>query len=92
VPSSKKKRFSSEYTMLSILEYLCECSGNPCQQIQCCYKPPAIKQQRTDRINQIMDILEQSEYIKPIRTSSNAIFYQITGKGIEAYSEWIKDF
>jgi hypothetical protein len=39
-----------------------------------------------------MDILEQSEYIKPIRTSSNAIFYQITGKGIEAYSEWIKDF
>jgi predicted transcriptional regulator len=38
------------------------------------------------------DILEQSEYIKPIRTSSNAIFYQITGKGIEAYSEWIKDF
>ena len=49
-----------------------------------------IKQQRTDRINLILDTLEQNEYIKSVKTSSNIIFYQITEKGIEAYSQWIK--
>jgi DNA-binding PadR family transcriptional regulator len=37
-----------------------------------------------------MDTLEQNEYIKSVKTSSNIIFYQITEKGIEAYSQWIK--
>ncbi len=50
-----------------------------------------IKQQRADRIHFIMDILEQHEYVRSVKTS-NAIFYQITEKGIEAYSKWIKDF
>jgi predicted transcriptional regulator len=43
--------------------------------------------QRTDRINLIIDTLEQNEFIKSVKTSSNTIFYQITEKGIEAYSQ-----
>jgi DNA-binding PadR family transcriptional regulator len=39
-----------------------------------------------------MDTLEQNEYIKSVKTSSNVILYQITEKGAEAYSQWIKAF
>jgi DNA-binding PadR family transcriptional regulator len=39
-----------------------------------------------------MEVLEKNGYVKSINTSSNITFYQITEKGIEAYSKWIKDF
>ena len=39
-----------------------------------------------------MEILEENEYIKSIKMSQSIIFYQITERGIEAYSKWIKDY
>ena len=51
----------------------------------------SIKQQRPDRVGHIMDTLVQNEFITSTKTP-NATFYQITEKGIEAYSKLIKDF
>jgi DNA-binding PadR family transcriptional regulator len=53
---------------------------------------PEIRQQRPDRVNSLMEILEQNGYIKSIKASSTVTFYQITEHGIEAYSKWIKDY
>lgn len=36
--------------------------------------------------------LETSGFIYSITTSSNSTFYQITSKGLEVYSKWVKDF
>ena len=94
MPSSRKqKRFSSEYTMLSILEYLYSNAQKiPISKYKIVTNTPGIRQQRPDRVNIIIGVLEQNGYIKSINTSSNVTFYQITEKGIEAYSKWIKDF
>jgi DNA-binding PadR family transcriptional regulator len=54
-------------------------------------KVTGIRQQRPDRVNFIMDTLERNGFISSTKTP-NANFYQITPKGIEAYSKWIKDF
>ena len=54
-------------------------------------KIPGIKQQRPDRVSNIMDALEMNGFIKSTKTP-NATFYQVTEKGVEAYFKWIKDF
>ncbi len=88
-----KKRFSTEYTMLSILEYLCINSLNtPISKYHIINKIPVIRQQRQDRVSSIMGILEANGFIKSIKTSADSTFYQITNKGIEAYSKWVKEF
>ena len=88
----KAKRFSSEYTMLSIIEYLCLYSRKtPISKYHIMTKINGIKQQRPDRISLILNKLEQNGYIKSIDTS-NAKFYLITEKGFDAYLKWIKDF
>jgi DNA-binding PadR family transcriptional regulator len=51
----------------------------------------AIKQQRPDRISLLLNRLEENGYINSIDTS-NAKFYLVTEKGIDAYLKWIKDF
>lgn len=67
--------------MLSILEYLyANAQKTHVSKYNIVTKTYGIKQQRTDRINLIMDTLEQNEYIKSVKTS-NIIFYQITEKG-----------
>jgi hypothetical protein len=89
----KKTRFSSEYTMLSILEYLyVNAQKTPVSKYNIVTNTTRIRQQRADRINLTMDILEQNEFIKSVKTSSNVTFYMITEKGIEAYSKWVKEF
>jgi hypothetical protein len=94
MPSRRKqKRFSTEYTMLSILEYLYVNAQNiPVTKYKILTNSPEIRQQRPDIVNNIMEILEQNEYIKSIKTSSTVTFYHITGHGIQAYSKWIKDY
>lgn len=89
---SEKKRLSPEYTILSILEYLCISSKDtPISRYHIINKLPNIKQQRSDRINDLMDELEKSGLVETIKTS-NTTFYKITEKGIEAYHKWIKSF
>ena len=79
--------------MLSILEYLYINAQNiPVTKYKILTNSPEIRQQRPDRVNNIMEILEQNGYIKSIKASSTVTFYQITGHGIEAYSKWIKDY
>jgi DNA-binding PadR family transcriptional regulator len=39
-----------------------------------------------------MVALEANGFISSIRTSSNSTFYQITSKGLDVYSKWVKDF
>lgn len=88
----KKKRFSSEYTMLSIIEYLFNNAQKiPVTKFNIVTNTPGIKQQRPDRINLMMDLLAKNQYIKTLVTS-NATYYQITERGIEAYLNWMKDF
>ena len=89
---TKAKRFSSEYTMLSILEYLCLYSTKtPISKYHIMTKINAIRQQRPDRISLLLNRLEENGYIKLIDTSSSKA-YLVTEKGFEAYLKWIKDF
>lgn len=88
-----KQRFSSEYTMLSILEYLCMNSlTGAISKYHIITKIPGIKQQRQDRISEILGILEEHGFIESIKTSSESTFYKITEKGANAYYKWVKDF
>jgi predicted transcriptional regulator len=90
---NKKNRFSSEYTMLSILEYLYTNTRKmPVSKYNIVTNTIGIKQQRPDRVNLMIDSLEKNGYIESINTSSNLIFYQITKDGINAYERWIRDF
>jgi|SRR6188472_3589915 len=90
---NKKGRFSSEYTMLSILEYLYVNSRKtPVSKYNIVTNAPGIRQQRADRVNLIMDSLENNGYIVSEPTSSNITFYKITQKGIDEYEKWVKNF
>ena len=74
--------------MISILEYLYVNAQNiPVTKYKILTNSPKIRKQSPDRVNNIMDILEQNGYIKSIKASSTITFYQITGHGIEAYSK-----
>ena len=88
----RKKRLSPEYTILSILEYLCISSKDtPISKYHIINKLPNIKQQRSDRVNDLMEELEKNGLVETIKTS-NSTFYKITEKGIESYYKWIKSF
>jgi predicted transcriptional regulator len=89
----KKNRFSSEYTMLSILEYLyTNTQKMSVSKYNIVTNTPGIKQQRPDRVNAMIESLEKNEYITSVNTSSNLTFYRITQNGIDAYERWIKEF
>jgi DNA-binding PadR family transcriptional regulator len=90
--SKKKERFSSEYTILSILEYMCTSALNiPVTKYHILTRVPDIKQQRPDRVTDIMNILEQNGFIEFIKTSDSTA-YQATQKGLNAYARWARDF
>jgi DNA-binding PadR family transcriptional regulator len=90
---SSKKSHPAEYTMFSILEYLCLNSlKTPVTKNHIIRMVPNIRQQRSDRISNIMDVLEQNGFVKSIKTTSETVFYQVTDKGIEAYYKWVKDY
>jgi len=80
--------------MLSILEYLCLYSTNtPVSKYHIMTKINAIRQQRPDRISDILNGLEENGYIKSIiDDGSNNKLYLITETGFDAYLKWIKDF
>lgn len=79
--------------MLSILEYLCmNSSTGPISKYHIITKIPRIKQQRQDRITEILSILEEHGFIESVKTSSEFTFYKTTEKGYDAYSKWVKDF
>ncbi|MDQ6864662.1 MAG: DUF4364 family protein [Thermoproteota archaeon] len=83
---------SSEYTTLSILEYLyINTKNTPVSKYHIITKVHGIRHQRSDRVSNIMDILERNGFIKSMNTP-NATFYQITEKGSEVYLKWVKDF
>ena len=94
--TTKAKRFSFEYTMLTILEYLCLYSTKkPISKYHIMTKITAIRQQRPDRISMILDKLEDNGYIKSIIDTSNnptTKVYIVTEKGFDAYLKWIKEF
>ena len=101
--TTKAKRFSSEYTMLTILEYLCLYSTKtPISKYHIMNKITAIRQQLPDRISLILNRLEENGYIKSttIDTSSSSTnpsttttkLYLVTEKGFDAYLKWIKEF
>jgi DNA-binding PadR family transcriptional regulator len=91
---ARAKRFSSEYTMLSILEYLCLYSREiPVSKYHIMTKINAIRQQRPDRISNILNGLEENGYIKSIiDDESKTKLFLITETGFDAYLKWIKDF
>ena len=90
--TKRKDRLSAKYTILSILEYLCIFSkGIPVSKYHMVNKIPGINQQRSDRVNNLMEKMEQNGFIES-RKSANLTFYLVTEKGEEAYYRWIKSF
>lgn len=88
----KKRRLSAEYTMLAILEYMCiYARDTPISKYHIISKIKGLSTQRPDRVARIMNILERNGYIRSIKTP-NAIYYQVTSKGLDAYYRWAKDF
>jgi len=78
---TQRKRFSSEYTLLSILEYLYINARNiPVNKYKIVTNASGIRLQRPDRVNNIMRILEQNGFIKSIKASSSMTLYQITAR------------
>jgi DNA-binding PadR family transcriptional regulator len=78
--------------MLSILEYLCINSRRgPLSKYHILTKISVIKQQRHDRISEILNILEENGLIESTKTSDST-FYEITDKGNKVYHKWVKDF
>ena len=91
---TKAKRFSSEYTMLSIIEYLCLYSTKtPISKYHIMTKITAIKQQRQDRVSLLLNELEDNGFIKStVDDISNNKLYSITEKGFDSYIKWVKEF
>ena len=89
---NEKKRLSAEYTMLSILEYLCiNSQSGPLSKYHILTKIAGIKQQRHDRISEILNTLEENGLIRSTKISDST-FYEITDKGNMVYHKWVKDF
>jgi len=89
---NERKRLSAEYTMLSILEYLCiNSQSGPLSKYHILTKIPVIKQQRHDRISEILNTLEENGLIKSTKISDST-FYEITNRGNGMYYKWVKDF
>ena len=89
-----KKRFSAEYNMLAILEYLYSNSNSndvSVSKYHIMNKVPELKQQRQDRISFILNTLEKNELIDSTVTP-NATFYRITEKGRDTYLKWVSEF
>ena len=85
---AEKKRFSSEYTMLCVLEYLCtESRSMPISKYHIISKIPAIKRQRPDRITQIIETPENNGFIKSMKTA-NDTYYTSRERGYESCAEW----
>lgn len=89
---NEKKRLSVEYTMFSILEYLCiNSQSGPVSKYHILTKITVIKQQRHDRVTEILNILEENGLISSARLADST-FYEITNKGNGVYHKWVKDF
>jgi DNA-binding PadR family transcriptional regulator len=89
-----KKRFSAEYNMLAILEYLYSNSNSEdisVSKYHIMNKVPELKQQRQDRLSIILNTLEKNELIDSTVTPS-ATFYRITEKGRDTYLKWVSEF
>ena len=89
-----KKRFSAEYNMLAILEYLYSNSNSndvSVSKYHIMNKVPELKQQRQDRLSIILNTLEKNELIDSTVTP-NATFYRITEKGRDTYLKWVSEF
>jgi len=89
-----KKRFSAEYNMLAILEYLYSNSNSndiSVSKNHIMNKVPEIRQQRQDRISFILNTLEEKGLIVSTVTP-NATFYRITEKGRVTYLKWVSEF
>jgi predicted transcriptional regulator len=89
---SKRRRLSSEHTMLSILEYLYYNSQKtPVTKFNIVTHTPGIKRQRPDRVNLMIASLQINGFTMAVK-SSNFTSYKITDKGIVEYTKWIKNF
>ena len=89
---SRRRRLSSEYTMLSILEYLYYHSQmTPVTKFNIVAHTAGIKRQRPDRVNLMTDSLQSNGFIMAVK-SPKSTSYKITEKGIMEYTKWIKNF
>jgi DNA-binding PadR family transcriptional regulator len=89
-----KKRFSAEYNMLAILEYLYSnyySNEVSVSKYHIMNKVPELKQQRQDRVSFILGTLEEKKLIISTVTP-NATFYRITEKGQVTYLKWVSEF
>ena len=89
---SRKRRLSSEFTLLSILEYLYNNSQKtPVSKFNIVSRTPGIRRQRPDRVNLMIDALLSNGFIMAVKASKTTV-YQITEKGKIEYEKWVKNF
>ena len=76
--------------MFSILEYVYTLR-QPVSKYHISTKVPGISTQRPDRVSQLVDILVRNGYLETMKTV-DITYYRISQKGVDAYSQWIRQF
>ncbi len=86
-----KERYSMEYTIFSILEYLHKRKDSDPVSKYHVMSRANIPSQRPDRLNTVFDLLLQKRWVSILNTE-HASFYKITDEGEREYNRWVKEF
>lgn len=88
---SERARYSYEYTVFTILEYLFTRKfSEPVSKYHIMTRV-RLPSQRPDRVSAIVDLLVAKGWVSLVKTE-HASFYQITPAGETEYNRWIKAF
>jgi len=86
-----RERYSFEYTVFTILEYLIKRKqSGPVSKYHIMTRVH-LPSQRPDRVSSVLELLVERGWISSVKTE-HASFYRITEEGEKEYSRWIKDF
>lgn len=88
---SERERYSYEYTVFTILEYLYEKKQSEPVSKYNIMTRTRLPTQRPDRVDSILNLLVNRGWISLVKTEYSS-FYKITGDGEKEYNRWIKEF
>ena len=87
----QRERYSYEYTVFAILEYLYRRRQiGPVSKYHIMTRVH-LPSQRPDRVSSVLELLVERGWISLVKTE-HASFYTIAEEGAKEYSRWIKDF
>lgn len=86
-----RERYSFEYTVFTILEYLLARKGlEPVSKYHLMTRV-RLPSQRPDRVSTVLELLVERGWVTLVKTE-HASFYRITEDGEKEYNRWIRDF